>query len=247
MNQLLATLMNKMHECSVVFIFARGGSKGLPNKNIKNLNGKPLIAYSIDLAKKLKFVNDIIISTDSEKIAKVAKDYGANVPFMRPDYLAQDDSNELDAWKHAILEYERIFNKKIDNFISLPPTAPLRSLEDIKNCFLQFKKNKSNIIVTVKNSKNNPYFNMIEKKSKHSFKLVSDIGQIIRRQSAPKVYDMTTVAYIAKRDYLLETKSLLDGKFDAFVVPEERAIDIDNEIDFMIAEMLLLNRNKLRK
>ena len=113
--------MNKKNsENCVAFIFARGGSKGIPGKNKFMLNKKPLIAYSIEVALQCPSISDVLVSTDDKEIAQIAKKYGANVPFIRPSKLATDDSNELDSWKHAINEYEKIYKNKIDLFISLP-------------------------------------------------------------------------------------------------------------------------------
>lgn len=228
-----------MNENCIVFIFARGGSKGVPKKNIRKISGKPLIVHAIDIAKKLDFVNDIIVSTDCKEIAKLSEKYGAKVPFLRPKYLSDDTSSELDAWKHAIIMYEKIFNKKIDTFISLPPTAPLRSINDVAKCYKLYKDQSCELVVTVKNSKNNPYFNMIEIGENGFGKIVSKSEKIHRRQDAPKVYDMTTVAYVGNKNYILNTNHLLDGKFNFIVVPDERAIDIDSQLDFELAELLL--------
>ena len=124
--------MNKKNaENCVAFIFARGGSKGIPGKNKFMLNKKPLIAYSIEVALQCPSISDVLVSTDDKEIAQIAKKYGANVPFIRPSKLATDDSNELDSWKHAINEYEKIYKNKIDLFISLPATSPLRSVDDL--------------------------------------------------------------------------------------------------------------------
>ena len=139
-----------MNENCIAFIFARGGSKGVPKKIFEKISGKPLIVHAIDLAKKLNFVNEIIVSTDCKEIAKISEKYGAKVPFLRPKSLSDDDSNELDAWKHAIMKYEKIFNKKIDTFISLPPTAPLRSIKDVSKCYKLYKDQSCDLVVTVK-------------------------------------------------------------------------------------------------
>ena len=139
-------------------ICARGGSKGLPGKNIKLLCGVPLIGRSIQIAKQVGRVDKIIVSTDSEAIAQVAKEYGAEVPFMRPKELAQDNSSEWDVWKHA-LDYLKENN--LDALVSLPTTAPLRSVEDIENCLDEYEKDGVDVVITVTEAHRNPYFNMI--------------------------------------------------------------------------------------
>ena len=121
----------------VALICARGGSKGLPGKNIKLLNGIPLIGWSIMIAKKVNRICRVIVSTDSDEIAQVAKKYGAEVPFIRPSNLAQDDSSEWMAWRHALDYLDNSDSKKIDGLISLPATAPLRSVLDVEKCIEQ--------------------------------------------------------------------------------------------------------------
>ena len=138
--------MNKKNkENCVAFIFARGGSKGIPGKNKFKLNGKPLIAHSIEIALECPSICDVIVSTDDRNIAQIAKKFGALVPFMRPAELATDDSNEFDSWKHAINEYEKIYNNKIDIFISLPATSPLRLVDDIENCIKKYREDSADM------------------------------------------------------------------------------------------------------
>ena len=147
---------------TVAFIFARSGSKGLPNKNIKLLAGKPLIAYSIEQALTTKRIDRVIVSTDSNEIARVALHFGAEVPFLRPSKLATDDSPEWLSWRHG-LEYLRTSTGSLPQvMVSLPPTAPLRNNQDIENCLNEFEKNDSDVVIAVTDAHRNPYFNMVE-------------------------------------------------------------------------------------
>jgi N,N'-diacetyl-8-epilegionaminate cytidylyltransferase len=224
----------------VCFIFARKGSKGIPNKNIQILDNIPLIAHSIKAGLDSPSIDHVIVSTDSQKIADIALKFGAEVPFIRPKELAQDNSNELDAWKHGIKLYEQYYKKNIDVFISLPPTAPFRSTEDIENCIKEFNNQDCDIVITVKEAKNNPYFNMVKNNSLGFSEIVIPGSErsFFRRQDAPKVFDMTTVAYVADTRYILNSNGILQGKVKSVVIPDDRALDIDNIIDFQFAKFL---------
>lgn len=222
-------------------IFARGGSKGVPRKNIRPLNGKPLIAYSITAAKQCSLIDRVIVSTDDKEIAEIAQDWGAEVPFLRPKHLANDDTQEWLAWQHAIRELEKNDQfGKIDLFVSLPPTSPFRSIEDVEVCINKLVESEADIVITVKPAARNPYYNMVALDADGFARLILPADQLyFGRQSAPLVYDMTTVAYAAWSDYVLSASSIFDGKVKVVVVPPERALDIDTELDFDIAECLL--------
>ena len=225
--------MKKKFTC---FIFARGGSKAIKKKNIVNIKGKPLIYYTIKEAKKSKFINKIIVSTDDKDIKKVAKKYKLDV-INRPSYLCKDNSNELDAWKHAIyLDQNKL--KENDLFISLPATSPLRNVEDIDKGIAKFLKNKKDILIGITPSHRNPYLNMVEIK-KNKPQIIINKKKFFRRQDSPKTYDITTVIYIARRKYLMKCKSILDGRVDYIIIPKERSLDIDDKIDLKIARYMI--------
>jgi CMP-N-acetylneuraminic acid synthetase len=224
----------------IVLICARGGSKGLPGKNIKPLNGIPLIGWSINIAKKINRVSRIVVSTDSDQIAKVALEYGAKVPFMRPKELAQDDSPEWLVWRHAIKHIEMDVNEGIDAIVVLPATAPLRSIEDVNACIDLFESEEIDSVITVSKANRSPYFNMIvNNDSNYSSLVIPPKGQIIRRQDAPEVYDMTTVAYVINANFIKNYSGIFEGRVKSVSIPRRRAIDIDNLMDFQIAECLL--------
>ncbi len=224
----------------VGFIFARAGSKGLPGKNILPIAGKPLIAWSIECALKVSRIERLIVSTDSPEIAKIARDYGAEVPFMRPAWLATDESSEWDSWRHA-LNYLMESTGTIPNvMVSIPPVAPLRAPIDIENCLNEYDKGSSDIVISVTESRRSPYFNMVKTLPDEKYGLVSPPDSLIhRRQDVPIVYDMTTVCYVANSEFVLSHKSIFEGRVGAVHVPTERAIDIDTPLDFQVAEYLM--------
>ncbi len=226
------------------FIFARSGSKGLPGKNVRLFGGKPLIAWSIEHALAVNRIERVIVSTDSEEIAIVARKYGAEVPFMRPSELARDESPEWLAWRHALnflLDKEGVLPKVM---VSVPTTAPLRLPLDIENCLDEYEKTDTDMIVTVTDSRRSPYFNMVKVNEDGTIGLVNPSQSVVVcRQEVPKIYDMTTVAYVVRPEFIITHNAIFEGKVRAVHVPLERAIDIDTLLDFQIAEYLLNIRN----
>jgi N-acylneuraminate cytidylyltransferase len=227
----------------IILICARGGSKGLPGKNIKPLRGVPLIGWTINIAKQINRACRIIVSTDSEEIAKVALEYGAEVPFMRPKELAKDDSPEWQVWRHAIKYIENNTDENIDAIVVLPVTAPLRSVDDINTCIDLFENKEVDSVITVSEANRNPYFNMtVNDNNGYASLIIPPKDLIIRRQDAPEVYDMTTVAYVINANFIKGHNGIFEGKVKSVVVPRERSIDIDTLLDFKIAECLVLNK-----
>jgi CMP-N-acetylneuraminic acid synthetase len=226
----------------VALICARGGSKGLPGKNIKLLQGVPLIGWAIKTALKIDRISRVIVSTDSEEIAKIALKFGAEVPFMRPKSLSLDNSPEWLVWRHAINYLENNTNEKT-NLVILPSTSPLRSSEDVNMCINEFEKNNVDSIITVCEADRSPYFNMVKNDiNGYASLLIKPEKDITRRQDSPKLYNMTTVAYVVKSKFIKESNGIFEGKVKSVIIPQERAIDIDNIFDFQFAESLLLNK-----
>ena len=227
----------------VAFIFARGGSKGLPGKNIRPLGGKPLIAWSIEHALAVRRIDRVIVSTDSEGIAAVARQYGAEVPFIRPAELAKDESSEWLAWKHALSHLMNTVGALPEVMVSVPTTAPLRLPLDIENCLNEYEKGSADIVITVTAGHRNPYYNMVTTNADGTVALViSSKSAVTRRQDAPLVYDMATVCYVAKPGFVMTHNGAFEGRVRAVHVPPERAIDIDTLLDFQIAEGLMRQR-----
>ena len=221
-------------------ICARGGSKGVKNKNIKELNGKPLIAYTIEQAKASGLFEHIVISTDSDDIANIAKQYGAEEFFKRSSEMASDTAGKLDVIKDAFKRSEEHYNKTFDYLIDLDATAPLRLTEDIINSFKQFKENDNDNLITAMPSRRSPYFNLVEQDKDGKVYLSKKLGStVVRRQDAPKSYDMNASIYIWKRDIILNENSIFLDRTGLYVMPEERSIDIDNELDFKFVEFFM--------
>lgn len=225
---------------AVAFIFARGGSKGLPGKNIRPLAGKPLIAWAIEHAKAVARIRRVIVSTDSEEIAAVAREYGAEVPFLRPVELAKDDSPEWLAWRHALAYLKDTEGVLPEAMVSVPTTAPLRLPKDIENCLDEFAKGDADMVVTVSDAHRNPWFNMVKANLDGSVGLViPPTGSVTRRQDAPPVFDMATVAYVADPAFVFAHQTIFAGRVRAVNVPVKRSIDIDTLLDFELAEFLM--------
>jgi len=234
---------------AIAFIFARGGSKGLPGKNTRMLCGKPLLAWAIECARAVPRIRRVILSTDSEQIAQVGREYGAEVPFLRPSELASDDSPEWLAWRHALSYIEETEGRLPEVMVSVPTTAPLRLPLDIDNCLDEYEKGGADMIITVTDAQRNPYFNMVKANDDGSVGLVIEPDNgISRRQDAPEIYDMTTVAYAVNPTFVFSHSSHFQGKVRAVHIPTERAIDIDTLLDFEVAEILMRRReDKLLK
>jgi len=219
----------------VCVIPARGGSKGLPGKNTKMFLDKPLIAHTIEQARRSGLIDRIIVSTDDKKIADISKRYDAEVPFVRPRHLAQDKSGTIDVLLHAI-EWIVKDGYSFDILVLLHATSPLRSVDDINNSIkLLFNKNTSNVF-SVTEANRNPYFNMVE--VNHGRVGLVKRGRFASRQQAPKVYDMNASIYVWWKDVLKDKKSIFLRNSGIYVMPKERSVDIDDYIDFKIAEML---------
>lgn len=225
---------------TVAFIFARGGSKGLPGKNIRMLGDKPLIAWSILQAKSVKSIDRVLVSTDSIEIAAIAREYGAEVPFMRPEELATDSSPEWLSWQHGLDYLEQNEGVLPEVMLSIPTTSPLRDPSDIEKCLDLYLMGEADIVISTTDAHRNPYFNMVTSNTDGTVILVcANESSVNQRQSAPIVYDVTTVCYVANPKFVLNNSSIFHGRVKAVSIPSERAIDIDSLLDFQIAEYLL--------
>lgn len=224
------------------FIFARGGSKGVPGKNIKPLAGKPLVGYAIELAFLHAGINKVFVSTDDNEIASVATELGAEV-IKRPNELATDNASEWLAWQHSINYVRNKYAISDDSiFISLPTTSPLRNIEDIEQGIKTYQNNQHDLVLGICEAARSPYFNMVKVDQDNCISLVNKQQNFIRRQDVPQVYDITTVAYISSFEFIQNNTGLFDGKVGYFIVPNERALDIDTPYDFKIAEFLMTER-----
>ena len=222
------------------WIFARGGSKGCPGKNIRLLKGKPLIAYAIETGKQCPYIDHVFVSTDDEKIAEVAKQWGAIVPFLRPAELAQDNSPEHKAWQHAVRWMQNQSEyPMMDIMVSLPTVAPLRTVEDVNRGIETFLGGGCDVVISVAEAARHPCFNMVKKDEDGYVSLLIPNNHVIRRQDAPKVYDVTTAFYITTSLFILKADSFWAGKVRSSEISRIHAIDIDTGMDFLMAETIL--------
>lgn len=227
----------------VALVCARGGSKGLPGKNVRPLAGKPLIAWAIEAARSVERVTRVIVSTDSDDITAAARAAGAEVPFKRPADLARDDSAEWMVWRHALEYLKQADGAYPDALLVVPPTAPLRSPDDLNQCLDEFARGDADIVITVSDAHRSPYFNMVQIGQDGAARLViQPDAEVSRRQDAPPVYDMATVGYVARPEFVMRSDGIFAGRVRRVRVPPERALDIDTELDFRIAQCLLASR-----
>jgi CMP-N,N'-diacetyllegionaminic acid synthase len=218
----------------LAIIPARGGSKGIPKKNIKLLKDKPLIAWTIEEAKKSRFLDKIIVSTDDEEIVRISKEWGAEVPFLRPSELAQDDTPGIAPVLHA-LEYFPDY----EYVVVLQPTSPLRLAEDIDEAIYLCEKNKSNFCVSVTESKILPDW-MFRINNQGLLQLLDSNREIpYQRQKAKKTYVLNGAVYVGRRESLIEKQSFLTPETIPYIMPNTRSIDIDDIDDFEYCEYLL--------
>ncbi|MCX7835705.1 MAG: acylneuraminate cytidylyltransferase family protein [bacterium] len=223
---------------------ARSGSKGLPKKNILLLGGKPLIAHSIEFAKLCPSITKTIVSTDSEEIAGIARQYNCEVPFLRPSELAQDETPMLPVLQHALIEIEKMDKLQYDFLLLLQPTSPFRIPNEFEQCYtMLLQQPEADGIVSVTIPKHNPIGYCVEQKDGYLVELSELSKTYLRRQDLPTIYMLNGMYFLWRRDFLLsEKKSWRNGKNLIYVVPSLRSVDIDTLEDFEYAEFLLQNR-----
>lgn len=218
----------------LAIIPARGGSKGVPRKNLRNLAGKPLIAWTIEEAKKSKYIDRLILSSEDAEIIKVAKEYGCEVPFVRPSELAQDETAGIDPLLHALEELAGY-----DYIVSLQPTSPLRITEDIDACIEKMMETNSPACVSVTEPANSPYWMYYVSDQEKMVPLIEQDSLTVRRQDLPAVYALNGAVYVAEVDWLKRNKSFLTKETSAFIMPIYRSYDIDTERDFRVCEFMV--------
>ncbi|MHA1423770.1 MAG: acylneuraminate cytidylyltransferase family protein [Candidatus Thorarchaeota archaeon] len=221
-------------------VCARGGSKGVKNKNIRELDGKPLLYYTIDVLKRWGKADRIVCSTDSSEIAELAREFGAEVPFLRPANLSTDTSSKIPVLQHALRFCEEEENIQYDALIDLQPTSPLRNTTDIDGAFNKFLNTKADVLYTVYESRKNPYFTMVELDENNNARLSKELeSEFVRRQDSPKVYSINGSIYIFAREQILKAKGLHCENEKIYIMDEVSSIDIDTELEFQFAEFLL--------
>ena len=223
-------------------IGARGGSKGLAGKNVRPLLGKPLIAWSIEQAKACPEISRVLVSTDSDIIADVARTCGAEVPFMRPVELANDTAGKWEVWQHALEACDRHYDEPVDLYVDLDCTSPLRDVEDISKAIAQFRASSVDAVFSVCEARKNPYFNMLEVVDGCQRICKALPNPIVRRQDAPKVYEHVASIYVLSPDYLRRGTGLLSGCTQGYDIGASKSLDVDSQFDFELIEYLMRKR-----
>lgn len=227
-----------MNESVATVIFARGGSRGVPGKNLALLGGKSLLAHAITQGFRAGAA-EVYVSTDSEEIAAEALEHGATVPFVRPAELATDQAPEWLAWQHFCSYLEQEHPGNYGYLLVLPTTAPLRTSEDLTGVLTTMLNNEWDVVLSMSEAHRHPQFNLVSQSPTGAVSLYdSHGGHVSRRQDVPAVYDVTTVAYGARIDFVRSASSMWEGSIGGWIVPRERAIDIDTPFDMELAEIL---------
>lgn len=222
----------------VAFVFARGGSKGLPGKNLLPLGDRPLIAHAVGAARAVPCIDRVVVSTDDPQIAEVARKYGAEVPWLRPADLAQDSAPEWAAWQHAVRETVAEHGE-FDTFVSVPATAPLREVSDVEGAIELFLSTDADLVLTGRRASQSPWFNLVAVDPDGLVRLAAEgADPISRRQDGPVLFDITPVCYVSTPEFILRASGMWEGRVRLFEVPKERSIDIDDAFDFTVARLL---------
>jgi N-acylneuraminate cytidylyltransferase len=224
----------------LVLIPARSGSKGLPGKNIKKLHGKPLIHYTIDAAKEIFEKSQVIVTTDDADIAKISGLNGATIPFLRPKELAQDDSSTRDVILHCV-QHLANKDKKPSYIVLLQPTSPLRNSKHLNEALDLFFQQDCDMVVSVSESKISPYFNLYEENTQ-GFLKKSKAGTFLRRQDVPAAYEYNGAIYIFKTKSIIQSEMKDFEKIIKYVMSKNDSIDIDDELDWKLAEFMLTKK-----
>lgn len=224
-------------------VCARGGSKGVLNKNIRILMDKPLIVHTLEQARAANLFDAIAVSSDSDDILNCARKWGCDFVIKRPNQLATDEAPKLPAIRHCFSEVERLTGKSYDTLVDLDATSPLRTPDDIRQAVEYLEVGGAGNVISVMPSRRSPYFNMVEIAEDDAVHLSKSLAKsIYRRQDAPKSYDMNASIYVWNRQSLFTEETIINANTRAYVMPEERSIDIDSELDFQFVEFLMKNR-----
>ncbi|MBR2762578.1 MAG: acylneuraminate cytidylyltransferase family protein [Solobacterium sp.] len=228
---------------NIAVIPARSGSKGLPNKNIRLLAGKPLLVYSVEAARASGLFDTVMVSTDSEEYAEIARSAGAEVPFLRSEEMSSDHAGSWEAVEEVLDNYRRL-GKEFDTVTLLQPTSPLRTAEDIRNAFAIMEEKNANAVITVCETEHSPLQCDVLPKDHCMDQFVSKSARDQRRQDMDTYYRVNGAVYLVKTEYLLEDHDICRNQSYALVMDRRRSVDIDDEIDFKLAEVLLADRKE---
>jgi len=235
-----------MAEKILCVIGARGGSQGVPGKNVRPLLGQPVIAWAISKALAVPGIDRVVVSTDSDQIAEVALAAGAEVPFVRPEAIASSDAGKFQVWQHALMACEQQDGVAYDVYVDIDCTNPLIETGDIEGALQHFRRLREDgrnpdAVFTVSEARRNPYFNLVESNAEGTLKMSKSLGNgtVLARQRAPAVFEHVAGTYVLDTGYLRSANHLLDGRVFGYQIPPDRAFDIDSELDFSIIEFLL--------
>ena len=221
-------------------VCARAGSKGVRGKNLRILNGMPLLAHSLRQAAASGLFDAIALSSDSPEMLAIAKEHGATVLVNRPVEMATDTAAKLPVIRHCVAEVERVLGRTFDSCIDLDATSPLRAVEDIRAVVQLLEDSGAGNVITAMPARRSPYFNMIEQDEDGVIRLVKPMSPpYVRRQDAPVCFDMNASIYAWTREALMNSPGLFNPDTRLHVMPEERSIDIDSEVDFLLVELLM--------
>jgi len=230
-------------------ISARGGSRGLPGKNVRMLLDKPLITWSVEQALATPEIDRVVVSTDSEEIAKVAREAGAETPFMRPVHLATSEAGKFDVFKHALASCEVFYGEEYEFYLDLDCTSPLRDVSDISACIAKFRERRQHSVdgvFTVCPARKNPYFNQLEVDNSGALRVSKKLpAAIVRRQDAPAVYEHVASIYVLSPSYIRRVSYLLDGHTEGYDIGSEKSLDVDSDFDFLLIEYLMKRKRGL--
>jgi CMP-N-acetylneuraminic acid synthetase len=228
-------------------IGARGGSQGLPGKNIRPLLGKPLIAWSIEQARATPEIGRLVVSTDSAAIAEAARAVGAEVPFLRPAELSGSAVGKFQVWQHALAACEAHYGERYELVVDLDCTNPLRDPSDISAAIAQFRASRArgvDAVFSVCKARKNPYFNMVEPDASGALRMSKTLATtVVARQAAPPVFEHVASIYVLAPDYLRRANHLLDGHAEGYDIGEAKSLDIDSEWDFRLIEFLMQEKH----
>jgi CMP-N-acetylneuraminic acid synthetase len=214
-------------------ITARAGSKRLPNKNILELSGKPLIAWTIEASKNSKYIDKLIVSTDSQQIAEISKQYGAKVPFMRPQELANDNADSISVLKHSI----EFFKSEYNYILLLQPTSPLRTTQDIDSA-IEMLNEKTKSVISVCETEHSPLWSNTLPENLSMTNFIKPEVKNKRSQDLPKFYRLNGAVYIAEINYFYKNNGFIGNKTKAYIMSQQNSVDIDTELDFKLCEII---------
>ena len=225
-------------ELILTIIPARGGSKGVPRKCLREVGGRTLLEIAVGHARQVDRLDRVLVSTDDPEYAAVGEAAGAEVPFLRPADLASDEAAEIDAWRHLIAHLDAE-GARPDVLVTFPATAPLRSPSDVDQALDLFFRTGADLVVTGTPAARHPSFNMVSLDDRGWASVAAPVEEgLVRRQDAPPLWDLATVTFVADTSYVEATGHLLDGRVALSPVPRERAVDIDDEFDLRVADLL---------